>query len=61
MGKCECEMKLYTQELRLKNEISELADRFIRLRRDMAWLEYTLTGSKKSIEKLEFELKNGGF
>jgi len=54
-------MKLYTQELRLKNEISELADRFIRLRRDMAWLEYTLTGSKKSIEKLEFELKNGGF
>ncbi len=59
--KCDCEMRLYTLELRLQNQFTELANMFVRLRRDMAWLELKLTGDNKAIEKLEFELKNGGF
>lgn len=59
--KCDCEMRLYTQDLRHQDQMERLTDMFIRLRRDMAWLEYTLTGNDKAIRKLEFELKNGGF
>ncbi len=59
--KCDCEMRLYAQQIRHDNDMTELASRFVRLRRDMAWLEYKITGDRKSIEKLEFELKNGGF
>lgn len=59
--KCDCEMRLYIQDIKHKNEIGELANMFVRLRRDMAWLEYKMTGDIKAIDKLEFELKNGGF
>ena len=59
--KCDCEMRLYTMEIRLQNQFTELANMFVRLRRDMAWLEYKMTGDDKAIKKLEFELKNGGF
>jgi len=59
--KCDCELRLYTQDLRHANDMTELVNRFVRLRRDMAWLEYKLTGDRKPLDKLEFELKNGGF
>ncbi len=59
--KCDCEMRLYAQQMRYNNDIEQLIDKFVRLRRDMAWLEYKITGDRKPIEKLEFELKNGGF
>ncbi len=59
--KCDCEMRLYIQNMQHRDEMQRLTDMFIRLRRDMAWLEYKLTGDRKPIEKLEYELKNGGF
>lgn len=59
--KCDCEMRLFTQNMRHQSEMAELANMFVRLRRDMAWLEYKMTGDLKAIDKLEFELKNGGF
>jgi hypothetical protein len=59
--KCDTDYKLHIQNLQHREEMERLKESFIRLRRDMAWLEYTITGNKKAIEKLEFELKNGGF
>lgn len=59
--KCDCERRLYMQDIQHKNDMSILSDQFIRLRRDMAWLQYTITGDKKALDKLEFDLKNGGF
>ena len=59
--KCDCEMRLYAQDMRHQDQMERLTDRFIRLRRDMAWLEYKITGDDKALQKLEFELKNGGF
>lgn len=59
--KCDCEMRLYVQNIQHRDEMQRLTDMFIRLRRDMSWLEYKMTGDIKAIEKMEFELKNGGF
>ena len=59
--KCDCEMKLYTQNMRHREEMQRVTDSFIRLRRDMAWLEYKITNDDKAIKKLEWELKTGGF
>ena len=59
--KCDCDMRIYTLEARLQNQFTELVNMFVRLRRDMAWLEYKITGKDDAIQKLEFELKNGGF
>jgi hypothetical protein len=59
--KCDCEMRLYVQDIKYANQMSELVNMFVRLRRDMAWLEYKITGDDKAIKKLEYELKNGGF
>lgn len=53
-------MRLYMQDVKHKAEMTELANAFLRLRRDTAWLEYKLTGDRKPLDKLEFELKNGG-
>jgi hypothetical protein len=41
--------------------MENLTEAFIRLRRDMAYLEFKITGDTKAMSKLEFELKNGGF
>jgi len=54
-------MRLYVQNIQHRDEMQRLTDMFIRLRRDMSWLEYKMTGDIKAIEKMEFELKNGGF
>jgi hypothetical protein len=59
--KCDCEMRLYIQNMQHRDEMDQLIDKFVRLRRDMAWFEYTITGEKKALDKLEFELKNGQF
>lgn len=59
--KCDCEMRLYTQNLRHQDEMERLSEAFNKLRREMAWLEYELTGRKKALDKFEFYLKNGGF
>ena len=36
--KCDCEMRLYTQNLRHQEEMERLGNAFNKLRRDMAWL-----------------------
>lgn len=59
--KCDCDIQIYTIEARLQNQLTELINMFVRLRRDMAWLEYKITGKDDGLQKLEFELKNGGF
>lgn len=59
--KCDCEVRLYIQDIKHTNEMTELANMFVRLRRDMAYLEYKITGDEKALHKLEFEIKNGGF
>jgi hypothetical protein len=59
--KCDCEMRIYTQNMRHQDEMERLTEAFHKLRRDMAWLEYELTGSKKALDKYEYYLKNGGF
>jgi hypothetical protein len=48
-------------EIKYHNDMSELCNKFDRLRRDMAYFQFTLTGDRKHIEKYEFERKNGGF
>jgi hypothetical protein len=59
--KCDCEMRLYTQNIRHANEMQRVLDAFNKLRRDMAWLEYELTGNRKALDKFEYYLKNGAF
>lgn len=59
--KCDCEIRLHVQDIKHKAEMSEMVNQFVRLRRDMAYFQYTLTGDTKYLQKLEFELKNGGF
>jgi hypothetical protein len=59
--KCDCEYKLHIQKIEHQNEMERLCSMFVRLRRDMAWLEYKLTGDIKSIDKLEYEVRNGAF
>jgi hypothetical protein len=59
--KCDCSYKLGMMEIKYHNDMSELCNKFDRLRRDMAYFQFTLTGDRKHIEKYEFERKNGGF
>jgi hypothetical protein len=59
--KCDCEMRLYIQNLEHDREMEELENKFIRLRRDMAYFMYSLTGDIKHMHGCEFELKNGGW
>lgn len=59
--KCDCEMRLHIQQMRHADELKRLADEFVKMRRDIAWLEYTLTGNQKALDKYEYYLKNGGF
>ena len=58
--KCDCEMRLYIQDLRHNDQMERLKDSFVRLKRDMAWFMYNTTGDKKHLDKCEYELKNGG-
>lgn len=58
--KCDCDYKLHIQNLQHRNEMERLTESFIRLKRDMAWFMFTLSGDKKHMDKCDFELKNGG-
>lgn len=58
--KCDCDYKLHIQELRHKDQMEQLHQEFIRLKRDMAWFQYTITGNMEYVNKCEFELKVGG-
>jgi hypothetical protein len=59
--KCDCEMKLYIQNMQHQEQMERVTDAFIRLRRDMAWFKYSITNDRRELDKLEFELKVGGF
>ncbi len=53
--------KLYIQEIKHNEQMERLVNEFIRLRRDMAYFQFSITGDKKYMDKCEFELKNGGW
>lgn len=44
--------RIYSTEMKWTME--RLTESFIRLRRDMAWLQYSITNDRKPLEKLEF-------
>lgn len=58
--KCNADYKLYIQNLQHREEMERLKNKFIRLKREMAWFMYNLTNDKKHLERCEFELQNGG-
>lgn len=58
--KCDTDYKLYIQKLQHDEQMERLVSQFIRLKRDMAYTMFILTGDKKHLEKCEFELKVGG-
>lgn len=59
--KCDTDYKLYIQNIQHREEMQRLTEAFIRLRRDMAYFQFTITGDRKHMDKCEFELKNGGW
>ena len=59
--KCDTDYKLHIQNLQHRNEMERLTEEFIRLRRDMAYFQFTMSGDRKYMDKYEFERKNGGF
>lgn len=59
--KCDCAFKFAMMEIKYHNDMTELANRFDRLRRDMAYFQFSMTGDRKVMDKYEFERKNGGF
>lgn len=57
--KCDCDMKLFIQNMKHCNDMAELASKFDRLYRKFSWFAYTLTGDKKHIDEYEFNRKSG--
>jgi hypothetical protein len=59
--KCDSDYKLYIQKIQHDEQMERLCEQFLRLRRDMAYFQFSMTGDRKYMDECEFKLKNGGW
>ena len=57
--KCDSDYKLHIQKIKHDEQMEQLIDKFTRLRRDIAYFQFSLTGDRTYMDKFEFEFRNG--